>query len=306
MGAEGSNFGQIRYGIPVGVDGWRVSAGVSALDYESLSSFSRTIAKGNAQTYGLYASYALERAATANKNIVLNYENKNYDNTTSNIPTSKYQINEVNLAINGTNYYARKYFTWSLTGTAGDLSIDNRNQAISDAAGAKTAGNSAKLALNASVTAPLPIDRTNITATLYAQLATKNLNSAEQIYLGGPYGVRAYPVSQGGGSQGAIATLEVNHVFRNQLQVGAFVDAGLVQQYVDTYTNWQGSTKASNVYALYSTGLLAKYNIGKMQVSGTLAFRLGDNPLYNQAGQQLNVDNEYNSMQGWIKASYFF
>ena len=115
------------------------------------------------------------------------------------------------------------------------------------------------------------------------------------------YGVRAYPVAQG-----AIASLEIIHTLENQLQLGAFFDAGIVQQYVTTYTNWQGLTNAGNAYPLYASGLLAKYNYEKVQLSGALAFRVGNNPLYNQKGQQLNVNNQNNEVQGWIKGTIFF
>ena len=304
--SQGSLFGQFKYGMPVGYDGWRLAAGVSALNYKSLTSFSSTIAEGNAQTYGLYATYALERTAKANKTVVVNFENKNYVNLTSGIQSSKYQINDLSLGMYGNNFFESTYLNWGATATLGNLSINDATQSINDANGASTEGYFGKLAFNVSATKPLPIDRTNITTSLYGQLASKNLSSAEQFYLGGPYGVRAYPVAQGGGSQGLIASIEINHTYENQLQLGAFVDLGVVQQYMSTYTNWQGQTNAPNTYALFAAGPLVKYNYQKLQLSAALAFRLGDNPLYNQTGQQLNVNNQYQSVQGWIKGTLFF
>lgn len=306
IGSQGSIFGQLKYGMPVGYDGWRVSAGVSSLDYKSLGSFSSTITQGTAQTYGIYSIYALERTAKSSKNIVINFENKNYNNLTSGIQTSNYQLNDLILGLNGTNFLSEAYLNWGITATAGHLSINNTTQAINDTQGAATQGYFGKLAFNGAVVQPLPIERTNVMGSVYGQLANKNLNSAEQFYLGGPYGVRAYPVAQGGGAQGAIASVEINHTYENQLQLGAFFDAGVVQQYKTTYSNWQGQTNAGNTYPLYATGLLAKYNYEKFQLSAALAFRVGNNPLYNQSGQQLNVNNQYNAVQGWIKGSMYF
>jgi hemolysin activation/secretion protein len=188
----------------------------------------------------------------------------------------------------------------------GSLSINNSTQASNDVQGAATEGSFAKLGFNGSITKPLPVKRTNLVASLYGQLANKNLNSAEQLYLGGPYGVRAYPVAQGGGSQGAVASVEVNHTLIQNLQLGAFFDAGMIQQYVNTFNSWQGQTNASNTYSLYATGLSAKYQYQRVQLSGSLAWRLGNNPLYTQSGQQLNTDNQYRDVQGWIKGSIFF
>jgi hemolysin activation/secretion protein len=306
IGSEGSVFGQFRYGLPVGYDGWRVSAGASVLDYKSLSSFSSTITQGTAQTYGIYSNYVLERTARSNKNVTVNFENKNYANQTNGTESSNYQINDLSVGINGTNYLDLAYVSWGATATLGSLSINNTNQANNDAQGAATKGTFGKLGFNGSITQPLPIDKTNLVASVYGQLANKNLNSAEQLYLGGPYGVRAYPVAQGGGAQGAVASVEINHTLIQDLQVGAFFDAGLIQQYITTYNNWQGQTNASNTYALYATGLSAKYQYQKVQLSGALAWRVGSNPLYNQSGHQLNTDNQYRSVQGWIKGTIFF
>ncbi len=306
IGSEGSVFGQFKYGMPVGYDGWRLAAGVSALDYKSLSSFSSTITQGTAQTYGIYSTYALERKARSNKTVIINFENKNYNNLTSGTQTSNYQINDLSFGVNGNQFWDQSYLNWGATATAGHLSINNTTQANNDSNGAATQGYFGKLALNGSVTQPLPMERTNLLASIYGQLANKNLNSAEQFYLGGPYGVRAYPVAQGGGSQGAIASVELSHTYPNQLQLGAFFDAGVVQQYKTTYPGWQGQTNAGNTYPLYATGLLAKYQYEKVQLSAALAFRLGNNPLYNQSGQQLNVNNQYNATQAWIKGSFYF
>ena len=306
IGSQGSVYGQLRYGLPVGYDGWRVSAGVSALDYKSLSSYSTKISQGTAQTYGIYSIYALERTARSTKNVIINFENKNYNNQTNGIESSNYQLNDLSLGINGTNFIGQAYASWGATATLGSLSINNTNQANNDAQGAATKGTFAKLGFNGSITQPLPIDKTNLVASIYGQLANKNLNSAEQIYMGGPYGVRAYPVAQGGGTQGAIASVEINHNLIQDLQVGVFFDAGLVQQYVSTYNKWQGQTNANNTYSLYATGLSAKYQYEKVQLSGSLAWRVGNNPLYTQSGQQLNADNMYRSVQGWIKGTIFF
>ena len=306
IGSMGSVFGQFKYGLPVGYDGWRVAAGVSALNYNSLSSFSSTNSQGTAQTYGIYSTYALERTARSNKSISVNFENKNYDNQTNGVPSSSYQINNLSFGINGNNFVNQMSVNWGVTATLGSLSISNSSQAANDANGASTQGSFAKISFNGSMTQPLPFEKTNLVTTIYGQLANKNLNSAEQFYLGGPYAVRAYPVAQGGGSQGAIVSFELNHTLIPDLQIGAFFDAGLVQQYINTYDNWQAQTNAGNTYPLYATGLLAKYQYEKIQISGLLAWRLGDNPLYTQSGMQLNTDNQYRAVQAWIKGSFFF
>lgn len=306
IGSEGSIFGQFKYDMPLGADGWRVSAGLSSLDYKGLSSFSSTLTEGKAQTYGLYSTYALERTARSNKTLVVKFEKKNYNNLTSGLQSSNYQINVLSTGLNGNHFADQAYANWGVTAALGQLAIRNAAQANNDNQGAATQGTFSKLTFNGSVTQALPFDRTNIIASIYGQFANKNLNSAEQFNLGGPYGVRAYPVSQSGGSQGAIASVEVTHTYENKLQLGAFFDAGLVQQYKNTYANWQGQTHAANTYSLYAAGPTAKYNYEKIQLQGALAFRIGNNPLFNQKGEQLNVSNQYKAVQAWVKATMFY
>jgi hemolysin activation/secretion protein len=306
IGSQGSVFGQFKYGMPVGAEGWRVSAGLSSLDYKGLSSFSSNATEGTAQTRGIYSTYALERTAKSNQTVVVNFENKNYNNLANGLQTSNYQINVVSIGLNGNHIDGQAYFNWGATGIFGKLSIRNATQANNDMQGASTQGNFSKLTFNGSVKQALPFDRTQVVTSIYGQFANKNLNSAEQFYLGGPYGVRAYPVSQGGGSHGVMASVEVTRTYSNQLQLGAFIDAGLVQQYKNTYSNWQGQTQASNSYALFSAGPSVKYSYEKIQLQGALAFRIGNNPLHNQSGQQLNVSNQYKSVQIWAKATMFY
>jgi hypothetical protein len=306
IGSEGSIYAQLKYIVPVGYNGWRVGAGVSALSYNSLASFSDIRSQGNSQVYGLYSTYALTRSATVKQNLSINFENKNYLNLTNGVESSNYQLNNLSVGLNGSLLGEGFTAGWGTTLTVGNLSINNTAQSANDVNGAATQGYFAKLGLNASYSRPLPIEKTDLLFSVYGQLANKNLNSAEQIYLGGPYAVRAYPVAQGGGAQGAVASVELTHTLFSALQIGTFFDAGLVQQYVNTYNNWQGLTNAGNLYPLFATGMLAKYSSDKVQVQAALAYRIGANPLYNQTGQQLNVDNQYRQVQFWLKGSFFF
>lgn len=307
IGSEGSIFGQARYYIPGNADGLRVGLGASMLSYNTLANFSSTNSYGTANSFGFYSNYALERTAKSNKTINFSLENRQYYNTTDSIEVSHYAINSATLGIQGNRLVGDASLLWSSNLVVGTVNIMNPSQAQSDQLNASISGPYGKLAIYSSFTQPLPLKSTNLVLTFNGQLATTNLNTSEQLYLGGPYGVRAYPVSQGGGSQGAIVSAEINHTYPNNVQIGAFVDLGYIQQYKNTYMNWQGQTNAGNNYNLYATGLTAKYRYKKKaELSGVLALRLGDNPLYNQSGQQLNVDNNYNTVQFWLKGSYYF
>lgn len=305
--SEGSVYGQMRYGLPVGADGWRVSVGASVLDYKTLSSFSQTISEGDATVAGLYATYALVRSPKSKLSLNISYENKNYLNKSAGIESSKYELNDLSVGLVGNTLVGDAYLSWGLTGLIGDLDIENPQQLTNDQASAKTDGQFTKLNFNVAVMKPLPIERTQLLVSAYGQFSPDNLSSAEQFYLGGPYAVRAYPISQGGGASGAVVSAEVSYLIDNGFQVSGFVDAGMIKQLANTYHNWQGQTNADNIYSLYSAGVSAKYNIGnKLQFQATLAQRIGDNPLYDQSGSQINIDHKYRDVQAWVKASFFF
>jgi len=75
-------------------------------------------------------------------------------------------------------------------------------------------------------------DRANVLVSFSGQKATKNLASAEKFSLGGPNGVRAFPVGEATGDIGMIATAEGRYIvpgfkiFGGDFTVLAFYDHG--------------------------------------------------------------------------------
>lgn len=304
----GSSYAQLGYALPLGHAGWRVGAQLSALSYQTLSGWSAVQTQGSASTLGATASYALRRAATSTANLRLSFEDRRYSNSQLEQNISDYQISVVTAGLNG-NFAdsAHSSVSYSVTLTAGNLSINNPTQAAQDIAGPATAGDYQKLGFYVSRHQELTsLPKTSWMISAYGQLANKNLNSSEQIYLGGPYAVRAYPVAQGGGSQGIILSTELQHRYNEHWQAGVFADLGLVDQFVNAYSGWQGLTNANNSYQIGGVGPIVRYTHQRWTVNALAAFRLGENPLYNASGQQLNADNAYRAVQAWVKASYAF
>jgi len=97
---------------------------------------------------------------------------------------------------------------------------------------------------------------------LSAQYAFKNLDSAEKFSLGGPYGIRAYPNSEGQGDHGLMANIEFKHGFNQTLEGMIFYDWGLIQQYQNTYSNWDsGNPSLENIYELQGIGVGVNWNV---------------------------------------------
>ena len=308
--SQGSSYVVGNYIAPIGYDGWKVGVQSSYLQYMTVPNWTSTPSAGSAATFQANVTYAMQRSQSGNSTAKLSIENRSYNNVQTNpVSTlSSYQVTASNASINGdiamsdgsiVNYSAGYVF--------GHLGIRDLSQSQADQNGVGTAGSYSKWTFSLAHAQDLSfLPETTWTNSVYGQLASKNLNSSEQIYLGGAYGVRAYPTSQGGGSQGAVFSTELMHRINESWQVGAFGDLGIVQQYVNLYNGWQGLTNANNNYQLGDAGFSAKYFYERAVVSASLAFRVGNNPLYNSSGQQLNVDNSYKTMQAWVRASIPF
>ena len=308
--SQGSSYVVGNYIAPIGYDGWKVGVQSSYLQYMTVPNWTSTPSAGSAATFQANATYAMQRSQSGNSTAKLSIENRSYNNVQTNpVSTlSSYQVTASNASINGdiamsdgsiVNYSAGYVF--------GHLGIRDLSQSQADQNGVGTAGSYSKWTFSLAHAQDLSfLPETTWTNSVYGQLASKNLNSSEQIYLGGAYGVRAYPTSQGGGSQGAVFSTELMHRINESWQVGAFGDLGIVQQYVNLYNGWQGLTNSNNNYQLGDAGVSAKYFYERAVVSASLAFRVGNNPLYNSSGQQLNVDNSYKTMQAWVRASIPF
>jgi hemolysin activation/secretion protein len=309
--SSGSDYVQGSYAVPILYDGLKLALNASKLDYQTLSSFSSTNqSKGDAKTYAANFTYPVYRTDRASVNAKVGYETKDYLNT--NVLTaatiSDYKIDNMIAGLNGFLYNNdQSSISYNANVTFGRLKINDAAQETSDNTSAKTKGSFEKLAFNISRNQILPdLKNTNWLISVDGQTANKNLNSSEQMSLGGPYAVRAYPTGQGSGSQGVILKTELQYPYDKNLTFGPFLDVGFIKQYINTYTDWQGNTRAKNDYSLAATGITGTYKYNEFNVNGTLAYRIGDNPLRTSTGEQLNADNDYKRVQAWIRASYNF
>ena len=310
IASEGSTYGRLSANRPFGYSGFGMAVNASYLDYRTVGIFDSNGARGNASTYGLNAYYPIVRGVQANTSLMMGYDFKNYLNLTS-IPyavTSNYDLQNVFIGANGNFFDSLNALSyWSITITNGQMHINDLSQRSSDQATTQTEGNFKKLTYAYSRYQKVDGDQTVLLMSLMGQFANTNLNSAEQFYLGGPYGVRAYPVSQGGGSQGFIATLELQQkVPEIDSTLIAFFDMGQVQQYKFNWDGWQGLTGADNTYRLYGAGFGIRYAKQNTQINAVLAWPIGSNPLLTNTGTQVNTDGRQLSPQGWLQLIHYF
>lgn len=308
--SEGSQYVQAAYSAPASPNGLRLGVAGTYLNYKNVSNYaSPNGGVGDAWTTGLSASYPLLRSQATNLNVSMNYDIKSYmnKNQTTQFVISSYNINNFSLGMSGNHYDGfggGGISTGSVSLVFGYLDIMATS---APGYGTYTPASFTKLALSGSRNQQLSEDGlTSLYLAVSGQAASVNLNSAEQFYLGGPYAVRAYPVAQAAGSQGGLATAELRRQLPKNITLSAFFDAGTVQQYKSTFDGWQGLTNANNTYSLMGAGLGLKWNYGGWNLAGSVAWKVGSNPLYSQNGQAVNTDGTTTNPRGWITGSYTF
>ena len=308
--AEGSQYVQGAYSLPVSKDGLRLGVAGTFLNYKNVSSYANTAnaGYGDAWTTGVSAAYPMVRSQGTNVNMTANYDIKEYTNKNSQTLTtiSAYNIRNATIGISGNHYDSMAgggISSGSLAAVFGNLDILS-NSVVS---GQYTPSSFTKLTFAGNRTQQLSGDgATTAYVSVSGQLSSVNLNSAEQIYMGGPYAVRAYPVAQGGGSQGGIGTIELRHQLPERITASMFYDVGLVQQYKNTYPTWQGQTNANNTYSLQGAGLGLKGDGEGWNLGAMVAWQIGKNPLYSSTGQQVATDGTTTNPRGWFTGSYQF
>ena len=310
--SEGSQYVQGNYSLPIHPSGLRVGVTGTYLNYKNVSNYATNGSTGDAWTTGLSAAYPLIRARGTNLNASLNYDIKSYNNKqlVTNTVQSSYNIKNLSAGLSGNHldgFLGGGITAGSVTVTAGYLDITNRG--VANNYGIFTPANFTKTSFSLNRNQQASADgSTTLYASVSGQLASTDLNSAEQFYLGGPYAVRAYPVAQSPGSQGGLATIELRHQFPQRVMASIFFDAGIVQQYknINTYNLVKGLTNANNTYSLMGAGVGANWNYEGWNLGAMVAWKVGNNPLYSNTGQAVNTDGTSTNPRAWLTASYVF
>jgi hemolysin activation/secretion protein len=329
IASEGSQYVQAGYSLPGDLDGLRLGASATFLQYRNIGGYAYNGGTGDAWTAGLSAAYPLLRSQGINLNGTVNYDIKSYNN--KNLATdaviSAYDINNLSAGLSGNfvdGFGAINTGSVNLViGRLDILSSSDPHYSMylvpnSSPANYQLITPASFVKINFSFNRDqqlLETGRTSLYTSISGQWASTNLNSAEQFYLGGPYGVRAYPVAQSGGSQGGILTMELRHQVQTKLTTLVFFDAGVVQQYKNTFPNWQGAlnqstntyyTNANNTYSLMGAGMGVKWGFDNWNINATVAWKVGKNPLYSNTGQRVDTDGTNYQPRAWVSASYSF
>jgi len=302
---RGSSFVRLGASMPVGLAGTRVGVSANALRYHLVGSdFEALDARGTSSALGLDISHPLVRSRDLNVLLQGGVESKRFHNKANGADASVYdsQVWSLGLSANEFDDVGGSGVTTGYLGAQfGQLDLGGSPSQAFDAAGPRTDGSFRKLRYQLTRQQTLAADW-SAHASLQGQWANRNLDSSEKFYLGGPQGVRAYPVSEGGGATGLLASAELRVRLGGGWRVAGFFDWGRVRTYVDE--NFLGAT-APNQYSLKGAGLSLDYaSPGGAEVSVIWARRIGDNPLADAQGRDL--DGSLHRNRFWLLASQPF
>ena len=239
-GGDSQNF-RFGYGLPINRYGTRLDLNYSLINYRLGRSYQSLDASGNAHDAGLTISHPLLRSRTLAFNATLGVNGKILEDLVkiSSIDNSRHTVS----AQAGFNGYLiddallTEASTFFFLGyTAGWLGFDNQQAMQNDQTqnGLHTEGRYSKLAANMGRTQNIGAGF-SLFGSLNGQWGDKNLDSSEQISLGGPNAVRAYPVGEASGDLGIIFSAELRYTLPGlgpipgNIQLSGFVDQGYAE-----------------------------------------------------------------------------
>lgn len=220
-----------NYEMPVGRGGSTLGLGLSQMDYKLGGAMRDWGANGKADTVSLFGSdpfYHLHDA-TLKLNYGLDYRRLEDDiDKYQGYADSKKHSVSVHVGVEGSAQLPKTALSYDATLTAGHLTLGSEFSRIRDET-AHTAGTYTKLSVDGTVVRSLG-HSADVLVKASGQMASRNLDGSEQIYLGGANAVRAYPQGEGSGDVGLLGTAEVR-LYTNVpgLVLSTYLDAGHVR-----------------------------------------------------------------------------
>ena len=249
---SGDDMNYVRpfYTIPINNYGTKFGIAYSWMEYALGKELASQHLDGSANIISGYLTHPIIRSMEGNLYASFNYDYKLLVDRAAGVVTDDKNIHVFTLGLTGdTNdsLLGGGITSGSITATSGllDLSGSAGNLA-SDTASAKTNGTYYRFNANLSRTQTLPADF-SFAVLGASQLALNNLDSSEKFSLGGPSGVRAFPISEGFADGGYTVSTELRYdippiVPKLNLQLAGFYDnGGVISLHKNLWSGWQGS-----------------------------------------------------------------
>ena len=308
--ARGLAQGRVGYNYPLYRNGLRVNLAYTAMRYELGAELASLDYKGRSSIIEGGLSYPLLRSRADNVRTSVTYAYKTMTDSHAGADIHNKEIQSVNAVINGDHtdvVLGGGKTNWNLGLTTG--SFHEANPVTSaDAILNKTEGAYTRFNLGLS-RLQRASERVNFNLSWSAQYSLCRLDSSEKLSLGGPNGIRAYPVGEAAGDEGHLINAEFRYVLPTppawgSIQFITFYDLGHITLQKDAVTPPSTATN-SNEYWLQGAGLGLNYTFdARVSLRFAWAHVIGDNPGRSIAGN--NSDGLADKERYWLQAMLFF
>jgi hemolysin activation/secretion protein len=259
----GLGFALLGYNTPVGSDGFKIGASLSAVHYALDKVLFPLDLNGGATTLNVYGLYPLVRSRNLNLFTLLSLENKQYTDRQGLVGgLSKKNVDAVALGTTGDfrdSLLGGGVNTYDANLSSGQVKYPaGRNPSLDDDE------RYTKLTYSFNRLQDLITGRALVYLSFRGQFAANNLDTTEQFRLGGPDSVRAFDTGEGTGDIGSVVNLELRLLppetwfgrIAREMVFSAFADGGYVQyRYRQRVTADPNAGKNTGVFSGVGVGL---------------------------------------------------
>lgn len=305
---EHSTYGRLALSAPVGYSGLRFGVNGSALTYKVDHDFSAVKQDGDAYTVGASATYPIFLKPSFSLFANGTYDHKHLMNRVADLNINDKKVDVGQLSLNMTKpdtwfggginnaMLGVSYGTLDLSGNPVDQLVDNVS--------ARSDGSFSKLSASAARTQKIT-GNSQFFLSGSGQWSSRTLDSSEQMSLGGPDGVRAYPVNDASADNAFLGRAELRHTVYEGVQLFEFYDAGWAELHKHTWNGWSGAGQP-NSYWLQGVGAGASWTpLPSMLAMFTIAHTVGNNSAWDYTGQSDDGGNR-EKWRAWAHLSYSF
>ena len=244
-----------NYETVVGHGGTTLGAGISRMNYKIGGALADIGAEGKSLTFTIFGQTPLYHLT--NRSLMLrygyNYRTLNDDITAFELEGKKHTHSIYAGLVGMQQLQGGTLLNYNANLTIGKLSYDSLYSEILGQLNRTEEGTYVKLEAELSAVQRLG-HASDFLVKVAGQKASRNLDSSEEFYLGGPNGVRAYAQGEGAGDEGLLSTAELRwHAPVQGLTFSTFYDVGTARLSRHSFTN-------DNRVTLRGWGLGAAYN----------------------------------------------
>jgi len=312
--SNGTDYGRLSFNRPIGYSGLRMGINASALKYDVIAGAALSLnPEGTAETLQIEGNYPVYRSRAFDLSLASSLERKHFRNKAQEAVESNYFVDVFNMG--SSLNHKNTLFLAGETAASIDLDIgyadygDSPSSFQTSKIEQDTQGRFNRLRWSINNT-QFFTETISSVLKFNGQLSDSNLDSSQKFYLGGASGVRAYPTSEGSGSEGYLFSAELHKELTASFTATGFYDYGFARQYIDNTNNATGAVNATGKNSFnmkgYGTSIEWTGFVGpyRSTFSAIWSRRIRNNP--NPQADGTDSDGSHPGNFYWFKASMSF